>query len=569
MFFCSLQSGKKFGGRNAFPQFTSTETACKEAVVQASKPMQSGKRQGQDQGQTPRKRVHPGGHGMQPLAGLPAKPVFGSEAYNETTTANHSVHQGYTPNQNQSHSQATQSPQAYQNGSMELFPGMVVDLPGDNVQQQQPPQMNDSASTANQPTPEALQLISALIGTLQSNQQQQQQHQQQPQQQRFTQQPQQQQQPYYNSQYPQSYNAHHTNPYGQHYNQGYQQPGYMPYQQQGGYNYNTQGQVPPQQQQQQQQQPQVAPASFPQDPNALLAMFSSFVQHQGNQAHLPQHNQLNTQNQHMKTQASSLPIPPKPMVNNPNSAGGKKKKANKKNKGKKDIAELDPAIPDNDQDDDEIDKDDDDLLDDDKTIAIQGTNIVFENEEDIQKWIEERKKNWPTNKRVEEKHKEIEKAKKIMENLNGTAGEKGGASSNVKVCNFFMKTGRCKNGQNCRYSHDPQDIENHKARNQSNATAAANLNTKGKATGFTTKALPNHKVKIMHGLPTQIPQRFVPLSNKGKSLHNLMIEGSQLTKENIEVVNLFEKLQKFGVISSDWDALKKRLKLDDESLNLK
>ena len=35
------------------------------------------------------------------------------------------------------------------------------------------------------------------------------------------------------------------------------------------------------------------------------------------------------------------------------------------------------------------------------TIYIQGTNISLQTEEDIAKWIEERKRNWPTNKNIE------------------------------------------------------------------------------------------------------------------------------------------------------------------------
>lgn len=194
----------------------------------------------------------------------------------------------------------------------------------------------------------------------------------------------------------------------------------------------------------------------------------------------------------------------------------------------------------------------------DKSIAIQGTNIVFENDEDIEKWIAERKKNWPTNKRVEEKQKEIEKAKKIMDNLNNNSNSVDeSTNSKIKVCSFWLKTKKCKNGKNCKFSHDVSNIQ-HKR----------NGNNVNKKNGLLTKALPNHKLKIVHGIPVQIPQRFTPLQNKGKSLHNLMVEGEQFKKENMELLDIFEKLVKSGIITQSWDELKKNLRLDDESLKL-
>jgi hypothetical protein len=36
-------------------------------------------------------------------------------------------------------------------------------------------------------------------------------------------------------------------------------------------------------------------------------------------------------------------------------------------------------------------------------VPIEGTGIVLQTEEDIQKWVEERKKKWPTDKRIKEK----------------------------------------------------------------------------------------------------------------------------------------------------------------------
>ncbi|KAI0051677.1 hypothetical protein FA95DRAFT_191388 [Auriscalpium vulgare] len=45
-----------------------------------------------------------------------------------------------------------------------------------------------------------------------------------------------------------------------------------------------------------------------------------------------------------------------------------------------------------------------------KPILIQGTNVSLETPADIEKWIEERKRRWPTTERVEEKKRKLEEA---------------------------------------------------------------------------------------------------------------------------------------------------------------
>ncbi|GMM35832.1 hypothetical protein DASC09_031570 [Saccharomycopsis crataegensis] len=46
-------------------------------------------------------------------------------------------------------------------------------------------------------------------------------------------------------------------------------------------------------------------------------------------------------------------------------------------------------------------------------VPIAGTNIVLSTEDDIAKWIEERKKNYPTSKRMQEKKLEKERTSKV------------------------------------------------------------------------------------------------------------------------------------------------------------
>lgn len=217
--------------------------------------------------------------------------------------------------------------------------------------------------------------------------------------------------------------------------------------------------------------------------------------------------------------------------------------------------DIEDCVNEEENNDDEDEDDDDDEIN--LKVTVPGTNIVLENDEDIQKWIEERKKNWPTNKRVKEKVEEREKAQKILKNLTKENTNESSAPL-VKVCNFWMKTKRCKNGKNCRFSHDPIMIEKYKASTQMN----------NKNRNDFRQSLPNHKTKLIEGIPIQIPQRFTPLNNKGKSLHSLIVEGERFKEENLELINLFEKLVKFKILDKDWDNLKKKINLDDDSLSM-
>ncbi|KAG7731090.1 hypothetical protein KL948_003370 [Ogataea haglerorum] len=159
-----------------------------------------------------------------------------------------------------------------------------------------------------------------------------------------------------------------------------------------------------------------------------------------------------------------------------------------------------------------------------KIIAIPGTNIVLDSEEDIQKWIEERRKNWPTNKRIQEKNN--------MQTKQAQANPSG--PQNRRVCRFWQNSRNCKNGAKCRFLHEsgPQRP----------------------------RQLPNHKVKQIQGLSVQIPQRFTPLVHKGRSLHNLVAEREMLD-ENVRLLGIFKKLIENNLIQ-DWTELKQRLNLD-------
>lgn len=202
-----------------------------------------------------------------------------------------------------------------------------------------------------------------------------------------------------------------------------------------------------------------------------------------------------------------------------------------------------------------------------QAVSIPGTNIVLETEEDIQKWIEERKQNWPTKKRMEEKQKEKEENDKILKSLSSQINKTSRSNyepvngltdndqtkRNVRICKFFASTGKCRKGNSCKFSHvvsnDPSN-QNNKNSESEDVNRRRNF-----------VKLPNHKTCILHGVPVQIPQRFTPSLNKGKSLHNLMIESEIMQSENNKILSILEKIVNSNLISNDWDTLKKKLNL--------
>lgn len=457
------------------------------------------------------------------FAGLPAKPSFGR-----------SQTSGCDANRTTGDKRGKPKQTGHQETHMELFPGMMVNLPQDNPVTAPPPAPSNSP-----PSAEVLQLFSSILGTLQSQKEQQQGYSQQhPPQQHYA--------PPYNNQYAPHYTPEYSQPFQQQncnppYNQAYQQD-HSGYGQGGAYG--------------------AYPSPLPQqqaNPNAaLVSMFTSFIQSQaqtngpsGVAGYANQHREHKAPGTEKETFSENAAIPEKPQL-------PAKKNANtsKKTPRKEAVAVEEGGAGD----------DGDALTDEEaewnKSVAIQGTNIIFENDEDIQKWIEERKKNWPTNKRVEEKKEELEKAKKIIENFTSKKQnqprEESQGTPKSRVCSFWLKNRRCKNGKNCKFSHEVTD------KTQGRGTGRNQTQSKSPFT----KSLPNHKMKLVHGIPTQIPQRFTPLSNKGKSLHSLLIEGEQFKEENMKLINLFEKMVRFGIIKQDWESVKRSLKIDDDSLNL-
>lgn len=469
------------------------------------------------------------------VGGLPAKPVF---SHNDVRADKHKDTRNLSGVTN-AISTDTANYRRPNNGSFEMFPGMIVDLAREN-------EANNNSNTSNipQPSAEALNLFSSILGTLQSSPQQQERTQVQqppvmPQTLPQTQQHTQQQfvQPFPQQyQFPPQYNP---NPYlaSPQNQQQYVQNPVSPYQYPQNYNQPTYQNYPLLNQPTQPVQSKFDGGN--QQSNAFLSMFNQLLESYSSSSNRSLMKNSNV-NDSVTSQHQKNDRPQKPAK----SDQGKQKK-NKK------LEQIE--IKDDNGSDDDLLADEEVELE--KKIAVQGTNIVLENEEDIQKWIEERKKNWPTNSRVEEKRKELENAKRIVETINNQTQTDEKSTQKVKMCNFWLRTKKCRLGKDCKFSHD-----------MSNYSKPKNSNGKPRTKTLSTKPLPNHKLKLIHGIPVQIPSRFTPLTNEGKSLHNLLMEGERFQSENVELLGLFTRLVTCGIIRQDWNGLKKKLKLDGESL---
>lgn len=146
-------------------------------------------------------------------------------------------------------------------------------------------------------------------------------------------------------------------------------------------------------------------------------------------------------------------------------------------------------------------------------VYIPGTTISLETEEDIQKWIEERRRNWPTRKNVE--------AKLTKENTTTTktASTPAVAEHTQKVCQFFSRNQNCKFGAKCKNLHHSRGTDSSK--------------------------------KIINGIEVKIPQRYKQLANGSGSLFSKLVQKDLYEHENSKVLDFLEYLEKAGVLDPE------------------
>ncbi|WEJ97375.1 hypothetical protein PSN45_004926 [Yamadazyma tenuis] len=151
-------------------------------------------------------------------------------------------------------------------------------------------------------------------------------------------------------------------------------------------------------------------------------------------------------------------------------------------------------------------------------IYIPGTTIKLETDEDIQKWIAERRKNWPSTKNLERKQQEkhSDKKRKLQE-------EPSTSSPTTKkprqICRFYQNNKSCRFGDNCKNMHESE-------------------------TDF--KMINNMKVKV----PKSFENNYYVKENASEnmSLYKMLVKKDQFELENDKFIEFLYYLDKKGLI---------------------
>ncbi|EGW31499.1 uncharacterized protein SPAPADRAFT_154739 [Spathaspora passalidarum NRRL Y-27907] len=159
-------------------------------------------------------------------------------------------------------------------------------------------------------------------------------------------------------------------------------------------------------------------------------------------------------------------------------------------------------------------------------IYIPGTNITLQTEEDIAKWIEERKKKWPSKqvvaKKLEQKQSEIQQ----KEDRKRPAESKEAPGKRTKaVCRFYQQNKKCKFGNKCKNLHV---IE-------ANPLAGHEL---------------THYKRTVNGIPVLIPKLYSNRTHNTPSKSSLfkhLISRDQ-SVENDQIIEFIKFLDKQGLI---------------------
>lgn len=154
-------------------------------------------------------------------------------------------------------------------------------------------------------------------------------------------------------------------------------------------------------------------------------------------------------------------------------------------------------------------------------IFIEGTTITLQTEEDIAKWIEERRKNWPTRKNIENKKAQLE-LKAVAEVPKETPlGHK------KQVCKFYARNGKCKFGAKCKNSHE---VANSGGHNRSGGN-----------------------VKSINGIKVNIPQRYTREASEATSgsLFKKLVQRDLFENQNNAVMDFVLYLDAQGIIDRD------------------
>ncbi|ODV66827.1 hypothetical protein HYPBUDRAFT_152878 [Hyphopichia burtonii NRRL Y-1933] len=163
-----------------------------------------------------------------------------------------------------------------------------------------------------------------------------------------------------------------------------------------------------------------------------------------------------------------------------------------------------------------------DPSDDEQVTLIPGTNISLQTDEDIAKWIEERKKKWPTNRRVQEKQQQ----QQLLLPAKRLAADDQPKKKQKTVCRFYQQHKRCKFGNQCSFVHETQ---------QSKPSSGS--------------------TKMLNGIEINVPKRFTnemyvnPATNS--SLYKMLVQRDLYLNQNEIVLDFIEYLYDKGLIDEN------------------
>lgn len=168
-------------------------------------------------------------------------------------------------------------------------------------------------------------------------------------------------------------------------------------------------------------------------------------------------------------------------------------------------------------------------------ICIPGTSITLQSEEDIQQWIADRKKHWPSRKNLALKQSSLSEKRKHPDSHT----QETPAKKLKNLCRFFHQHGTCRYGTKCKNVHEDSDY----------------------------KVINNLKVKV----PKPFENSYRPGPRLGPhgpsagphgpgsgtsaaqpSLYKMLVKKDQLELENEEVVEFLYYMERRGVIRHDY-----------------
>ncbi|CAH2353359.1 hypothetical protein CLIB1423_10S03224 [[Candida] railenensis] len=187
-------------------------------------------------------------------------------------------------------------------------------------------------------------------------------------------------------------------------------------------------------------------------------------------------------------------------------------------------------------------------------ICIAGTSITLDTEEDIQKWIEERKKRWPTRKNIEEKEKaQKDKLHNQQQHTSGDPNNKRARDNNgtnsllqdkkrqKRICHFYQQNKKCRFGAKCKNVHEQSE----------SSSSTFDRAVTGNRTKVNSGSLPTSNacvVKTINDIQVNIPQRFKSefynTNPNSGTLFKMLVQKDHYENDNESILQFLEYLDK-------------------------